>query len=124
MVVVGIVAILAMIAYPSYINQTIKGNRAAAQAYMVSLSSREEQIMLDARAYKVAADHAALNAAASGFIPVPAEVSKFYNLIIEVSNAAPPTYLITATPIAGSGQAGDGALTLNNLGVKLPAAKW
>jgi type IV pilus assembly protein PilE len=123
MIVVVIVGILVGIGYPSYRNQVIKGNRAAAQGYMLSLSGREEQLMLDSRAYKAAANNAALTGPA-GFIPVPAEVSKFYNLKIEISNAAPPTYLITATPIAGATQASDGILTLDNTGVKTPAAKW
>ena len=124
MIVVVIVAILASIAYPSYRNQVIKGNRAAAQGYMMSLASREEQIMLDLRRYKAAADHPALSAAGSGFIAPTSEVTKFYEVKIDVTNAAPPTYVITATPIAGSMQAVDGDLALNNLGVKSPAGKW
>ena len=124
LIVIVIVAILASIAYPSYQNQVIKGNRAAAQGYMMSLSSREEQIMLDSRAYKAAANHAALEAAGSGFIAPTSEVSRFYNVKIDVTNGPPPTYVITATPIAGGSQASDGFLTLNNLGVKSPAGKW
>lgn len=124
MIVVVIVAILASIAYPSYRNQVVKGNRAAAQGYMMSLSSREEQIMLDNRAYKAAADHAALSAPGSGFIAPTSEVSRFYSVKIDVTNGAPPTYVITATPIAGGIQATDGNLTLDSTGKKLPAGKW
>ena len=91
---------------------------------MMSLSSRQEQIMLDLRRYKAAADHAALEAAGSGFIAPTSEVSKFYNVKIDVVNGPPPTYVITATPLAGSMQASDSILTLNNLGVKSPAGKW
>ena len=126
MIVVVIVAILASIAYPSYRNQVIKGNRAAAQGYMLSLASREEQIMLDNRAYKAAANNAAI-AGVSGLISVPSEVSKHYGLKIESPNPgtpALPSYLITATPIAGGIQATDGNLTLDSTGVKTPAAKW
>ena len=126
MIVVAIVAILASIAYPSYRNQVVKGNRAAAQGYMMSLSSREEQIMLDNRAYKAAADNAAI-AGVSGLISVPAEVSKHYLLKIESPNPgtpALPSYLITATPIGGGIQANDGNLTLDSTGMKSPAGKW
>ncbi len=124
MIVVVIVAILAGIAYPSYRNQVIKGNRAAAQSYMLSLSSREEQLMLDNRSYKSAT--VAELADANGplrFAP-PTEVSRFYNLSIVAPNAVPPTYLITATPIPGGIQAPDGNLTLDNTGARTPAAKW
>lgn len=126
MIVVVIVAILASIAYPSYRAQVIKGNRAAAQGYMMSLSSRQEQMMLDRRQYAAAANNAAI-AATTGLPSVTSEVSKFYGLKIESPNPATPalpSYLITATPIAGSMQATDGNLTLDSTGVKTPAAKW
>lgn len=126
MIVVVIVAILASIAYPSYRAQIIKGNRAAAQGYMLSLSSREEQMMLDRRQYVAAANNAAI-AVTTGLPSVTSEVSKFYDLKIESPNPATPalpSYLITATPIAGSMQATDGNLTLDSTGVKTPAAKW
>lgn len=126
MIVVVIVAILASIAYPSYRNQVIKGNRGAAQGYMMSLSSRQEQMMLDRRQYVAAANNAAI-AATTGLPSVTSEVSKFYNLKIESPNPATPalpSYLITATPLAGSMQASDGNLTLDSTGVKSPAAKW
>ena len=121
MIVVVIVGILAAIAYPSYRNQVVKGNRAAAQSYMMSLAGREEQIMLDKRAYLAAANTAALSSA--GLIPAPAEVTKFYDLKIDVVPAAtPPTFLITATPKAGTMQASDGNLTLSSDGSK--TGKW
>ena len=126
MIVVVIVAILASIAYPSYRNQVLKGNRAAAQGYMMCLSSREEQMMLDRRQYVAAANNAAL-AATTGLPSVTSEVSKFYDIKVESPNPATPalpSYLITATPIAGSIQAVDGNLTLDSTGVKTPAAKW
>jgi type IV pilus assembly protein PilE len=44
--------------------------------------------------------------------------------VIAPGGAAPPTYVITATPIAGSPQAGDYTLTLDNTGVKSPAGVW
>jgi type IV pilus assembly protein PilE len=125
LVVVLIVAILASIGYPSYRNQVIKGNRAAAQGYMLSLASREEQYMLDRRQYKAAATNAEIGAANSGLPSVPVEVTQFYNITIVAPVApAPPTFLITATPIAGSMQATDGWLSLDNTGAKLPAGKW
>lgn len=128
MIVVVIVAILAGIAYPSYHLQIIKGNRAAAQGYMMSLSSREEQLMLDSRSYKAAANNAAL-ADVNGFFRFgpTSEVSKHYDISIVVPNPATPalpSYLISATPKAGSIQTRDPVLTLDSTGERLPAAKW
>ena len=124
MIVVVMIGIIAGIAYPSYRNHVVKSNRAAAQSYMMNLSSREEQIMLDERQYKKpAADtNASLNSTA-GLIPVPNEVSRFYTVTISLS-ATPPAYSITATPIAGTAQVKDGAIALASDGTKSPAGKW
>lgn len=115
MIVVVIVGILAAVAVPSYQNHVIKSNRAAAQAFMVDVENRQKQYLLDARSY--APDVATLSMAA------PADVSKNYTLSIAVT-AAPPAFTITATPIAGTRQASDGALTLDSSGAKTPADKW
>jgi len=122
MIVVVIVGILGAIAYPSYKEHVVKGRRAAAQGYMLSLASREEQMLLDNRAYRGAADNAAL--AVPGLISVPNDVAAHYNFSVAVDNAAtPPTFLITAVPFSSMMMA-DGNLTLNSVGVKGPAGKW
>lgn len=115
MVAVAIVGILAAVAFPSYQNYVVKGNRAAAQAFMMDVENRQKQYLLDARSY--AADLATLNMAA------PSDVSNFYTVTIAAS-AAPPAFTITATPITGSKQESDGALTLDSSGAKTPADKW
>jgi type IV pilus assembly protein PilE len=122
MIVVVVIGILAAIAYPSYRNQVVKGNRAATQSYMMSLAGREEQIMLDNRGYVAAANTAALGTT-GGLIAAPNEVTKFYDVKIDVNSAAtPPTFLITATPKTGTMQASDGNLTLKSDGTK--SGKW
>lgn len=115
MIAVVIVGILAAVALPSYQNYVVKGNRAAAQAFMMDVENRQKQYLLDARSY--AADLATLGMTA------PADVSNFYTLSIATSSA-PPAFTITATPIAGTRQESDGVLTLDNSGAKTPADKW
>lgn len=115
MVVVVIVGILTAVAIPSYRNYVVKGNRAAAQAFMVDVANREKQYLLDARTY--AADLATLGMTA------PAEVSKHYTSITIAVTATPLSFIITATPTS-SQQAADGALTLSSDGTKGPAGKW
>ncbi len=51
MIVVAIVAILAAVGYPSYMQYTIKANRSAAQSYMLGVANTQERYMLDARQY-------------------------------------------------------------------------
>lgn len=122
LIVVVIVGILAAIAYPSYTEHRVKGNRAAAKSHVMTLAAREEQIMLDRRSYVAAANNAAI-AATPGLLAPPVEVVNFYELSIAVNNAAtPPTFTITATPKAGTIQANDGNLVLNSDGTK--TGKW
>ena len=110
LVVLGIVAILAAIAYPMYLNQVRKGHRADAQAFLMDVANREQQYLLDARSYATgAAAIATLNMA------MPDTVANFYTVSV-APGAATPSFVITATP-KGS-QVPDGPLTLDDTGSK------
>jgi type IV pilus assembly protein PilE len=122
MITVVIVGILGAIAYPSYKAQVIKGNRAAAKAFMVAVANKEQQYILDARVYAEAASNADFSTVLS--MPVPAEVSKFYNLSVANVGGNTRTFQISAAPVAGQMNASDGTLTLDNTGAKAPADKW
>lgn len=119
MIALAIIAILAAIGYPSYQDHLRKGRRAAAQAFVLETASRQQQYLLDARAYAVGADAiAALN------LSVPTEVASFYTVTIDpAAPTIPPTYTIRAVPIAGSGQDLDGELTLDQAGHKTRAGQ-
>lgn len=115
MIVVAIVAILASIALPAYQDQVRRGHRAAAQTEMMDIATRQQQFFLANRSY--ATSLANLNYA------LPPEVDARYDAEVVADNAAaPPTFTITFT--ATGSQSADGNLTLNNAGVKTPAAKW
>jgi len=116
MITVAIVGILAMVALPQYQQYVVKGNRTAAEAFMMDVASREKQYLLDARTY--AGTLAALS------VTAPPEVSKNYTVTINAPAGAPPSFTITATPLVGTKQASDGTLTLDDLGNKGPAGKW
>lgn len=113
MIVVVIVGILASIALPSYRNQVIRGNRAAAQSMMMDLSNREQQYLIANRVY---ADDAELA------YTLPDEVVDNYTADITVGADTVPSFLITFTAIGA--QAVDGDLTLDSEGTKTPAEKW
>lgn len=113
-IVIVIVALLAAIALPSYTRYVVRGNRAAAQSYMMDLAQREQQFLLDNRSY---ADQATL----FGVDPQPSNVATQYTVTVVPNNAAtPPSFLITATPVAGQMQAreSDPVLKLDNTGKK------
>ena len=113
MIVVAIIGALAMIGIPSYDRYVIRSNRAVAKQFMLHIASRQEQYMLDARQY--ADSIAALN------LTAPTELVNRYTFSL-TTVASPPAYTVTATAIKS--QVGDGNLTLDNLGTRLPADKW
>jgi type IV pilus assembly protein PilE len=116
MITVAIVAILAMIAIPSYNAQMVKGRRSSAEAALLDIAQRQQQYLLDVRGY--AANVAALNTT------TPVDVSSYYTIAIAAAAGPPPTFTASATPIAGTAQAGDVVLTINNTGAKTPAGTW
>jgi type IV pilus assembly protein PilE len=119
MIVVAVIAILSVIAVPSYQQYVIRTNRASAETFMLRLASLEEQYLLDAHTYAASSD---VNWTSS--TNIPSELQGIYTFSITKDNGPPPAYTITATPVSGTRQAQDGALTLNSQGVKTPAAKW
>ncbi len=116
LIVVAIVGILASIALPAYGKYLVRGNRAAAQAYLLNLAQAQAQYFADAHEY--AGTPAALD------LPVPAEVASYYDVSIEAASGPPPSFTITATPVIGSRQAGDGNLTIDNSGARTPSNLW
>ena len=116
MIAVVIVGILAAIVYPSYTQYVVKANRAAAQAQMMDIANRQQQFLLANRSYVSKTE-----LESSGY-SLPSDVSARYSYAINLGAGAVPSYTITFTP-SGS-QTDDGILTINNEGVKTPAAKW
>lgn len=116
MVVVVIIGILAAIAYPSYRQYVIRGDRAAAQAQMMDIANRQQQFLLANRAY---ASKSTLEASGYG---LPTELVGKYSYDIAVGSGSTPSFTITFTAIGV--QTSDGPLTLTNQGLKGPSDKW
>lgn len=117
MIVVVVVAILAAVAYPSYTSHLAKGRRAAAQSHLMDLAQKQGQYLLDKRAY--APTVAALNAT------TPADVNTYYEIAFDVDNTEkPPIFSLKALPRAGTAQANDGELKIDQAGQKTPSDKW
>lgn len=114
--VLAIIGILSAIAFPAYGSFITKGKRSAAQAYMMDLAHAEAQYFADSRSYTETVTALA--------VPAPAALEGKYSIKIEVPDALPPSFTITATPVPGSTQAKEDILTLNNSGARTPAGKW
>ena len=116
MIVVAIVVILAMAAYPSYTNYLIRSNRAAAESFLSDVANRQQQYLLDARTY------AATLAALPG-LTTPQEVAPYYTIAID-AGASATQFTVRATPVATSIQHADPQLTIDQAGNKAPANLW
>ena len=122
MITVAIVAILASVAYPSYVGHVRKGVRRSAQAQMLDIASREQQFLIANRSY---VDYAGITGSGYSF---PSDLATAYTPSIAVGTDTVPSFTITFTAIRS--QAADGPLTFTSEGVKGcgtgcdPASKW
>lgn len=119
-IVVAVIAVLASIAYPSYQSYLARGRRADAQQFMLQMQNRQQQILIEQRAYATAPN--ALNVASTGFsCTSSACTNAFYTITFNpaVDNTAtPPSYTVCAIPIVGTPQTADGTLMLTHAGAK------
>lgn len=118
MIALAIIGILSAVALPQYKQYVVRSKRAAVQAFMMDIANREQQYLLDARSFTPNWDASGLGMSA------PKEVSDHYTITVcvDCTTGTPPSFMITATPIAGTSQAGDGDLTLDNTGNKTHGA--
>ena len=116
MIAVAVVAILAMIAIPTYTAQMVKGRRSSAEAVLLDIAQRQHQYMLDSRSY--APDWTTLGTT------IPANVQAYYQIATAPGPGLPPNFTATATPLPGTAQAGDAILIIDQTGAKTPANLW
>jgi type IV pilus assembly protein PilE len=116
MIAIAVIAILAAAAMPAYTSYVLRGNRGAAQEFLLDVAQREQQYFADARAYG--------DTLTALSMTIPAAVDKYYDIAIEVDDGPPPGFTVTATPKAGTAQEHDVTLSIDSKGAKLPADKW
>jgi len=115
LVVIMIVGILAAVAIPTYSNYMIRARRADAKTALEQLRASQEMRRAERGSYTT--DLVGLRTTWGA----PAATVGDYNITMAATTA---TYTGTATPIPGGRQAVDGALTIDQNGLKLPADKW
>ncbi len=119
-----VLAILAGIAYPSYLEQVKKSRRGDAQAALLELSQFMEKFYTANSCYQNRGADGLCSTAADNTLPAlpftqsPKQgATKYYNLTLQASTIA-TRYTLRATPIAGGAQDGDGWLEITNTGLK------
>jgi type IV pilus assembly protein PilE len=118
MIVATVVTILMTIAVPSYQQYTRRAQRSAAMAALQGLAQAMERNYAQNNSYKGAATGPA-DTGAPRIYPAQSPVdggTATYNLTI--SAATDTTYTLLATPIAGTSQAKDGKIQLDNTGAR------
>lgn len=119
MITVAVIGILAAVAYPAYLDQIRKSRRAEAQAALMNISARQQQMLLDTRSY--ATTIALLN------VTLPDTVQRNYAITLTVGTATVPTFTATATPLGAQASDKCGILSINQSGTKLsspPSSCW
>jgi type IV pilus assembly protein PilE len=125
MVAVAIVAILTLVAYPSYVQYIVKGSRSAAQTELQELSSMQEKIYLNSNGF-TANLMTPYNATSAGGLGKTNGTTADGKYTLDLV-AAGQSYRITATPKAGIPQAADGSFSIASDGTKAcgtPAPSW
>ncbi|MGB6306142.1 MAG: type IV pilin protein [Steroidobacteraceae bacterium] len=133
LVTVAIVGILATIAATSYQSQVMRSRRTEARSAILDLAGREEKLFSTTNAYSNSPVALGYGTAVATFpLPVGNSGTDYYTVTVVTPDTvtqggAANTYLITATPIAGTQQAADTtctSLSVNQLGQQtaIPAA--
>ena len=115
MIVVAVISILAAFAFPSYQSYVAKSNRAAAESFLMQITNRQEQYILDARQYSDTIGAGGLG------LTEPSDLSGKYSFAVKPDNSTtPPSFTAYATP-AGDQAKNDakcGELRINQSGTK------
>jgi type IV pilus assembly protein PilE len=125
LVVVAVVALLATIAYPSYRDHIRKSSRVAAQQELLELSAMQEKIYLNSNAFTSKLTNAYDGTTNGGLGKTGGKSTDGrYTLAL---TATAQSYTLSATPVAGTQQDGDGAFQLASTGTRTcpdPAPTW
>ena len=117
-----VASILLVIAIPAYLQQIRESRRADAKTALLDLAGREETLYSTTNAYSNVPSAVGYG---NGAFPVPVG-SNYYTVNVQVPNPnaqatipPSPSFLLTATPVAGSSQTNDAAcqaFTVDQLG--------
>lgn len=126
LVAVAIVGILAAVALPSYRSYIVRAARVQAQAELLELAGLQEKIFLNSSKYTHSVTGAYNGNSSGGLGRTSGQTKdgKYTLALLDAAGAAMDaagtnqTFTLTATPVAGSNQAGDGSISITESGRK------
>lgn len=131
MIVVAVIGILAAIALPSYRSYIVRAARVEVQTELLELASLQEKIFLNSNnyAFSVTNPYTGLATGGLGRTSGMTKDGRYTLTLVDaagVAMAAPAqAFVLRATPVAGSTQASDGVLSVNESGRRLwGTASW
>ena len=107
MLTIAIIAIIAAVAIPSYRDSVVRGYRSQAQADLMAMAQRAENVMSTELSY------ARLNGATARSPQDAPDENKVYDITV---SATATTFTATASPVSSGPAAGNGDLSINQLG--------
>lgn len=115
MIVVAIISIIAMFAYPVYQESVRKTKRTDAQASIIQIAGQLQRYKIANFTFFKAGTTTPITLADAG-IPstLPTSASPLYDLTL--TDVAAGTWTLTATPKSGTAQFGDGHIVINHRG--------
>lgn len=121
MVVVAIIAIIAAIALPAYQRYAQRSRRVDGKELLMRVAAAQERFYTNFNRY---ATNPLTAATSLGLTTLTSERGHYTISSANGATGDTQSYVLTATPVPGGAQAADqcGALTVNNTGVKTPAA--
>lgn len=112
-VVLAIIGILAAVGFPAYTGYVQRSNRVDMQAHLMQLASNLERYKSQQVSYS-GVTLAMINSNATVY---PTTGTAKYNVALTLTPAAAPTsWILTATPVSGGSQVGDGAMSIDSQG--------
>ena len=120
MIAMAIIALLTTIAFPSYQRYVTRSSRSAAQTELLELANLQEKIYLNTNSYTVSVT-GDYNGRSDGGLGKTAGTTADGKYALSITPNAIPTqtYVITAAPVVGSSQDGDGDITISSDGTRL-----
>lgn len=114
MIATAVIAILSAFAWPSYQNYIIRSSRQAAQQELLQLANLQEKIYLNANTYTASVTNAYNGRADGGLGRTTGRTSDNKYTITVATGVGAQSFVITASPRAGTTQENDGWITISS----------